>query len=219
MMIKTLRTFAQVMLVVILTVFLSMTISFVSPELGMNLLNNVVNSVPMFEFWVDILVKFDNFDLTNLADIYIKCFFEAMILGLCMTTCKKISDFLHIMRILPFGKILVTFIGVVVGTFVCSIMGDESGLALAAIGMLAVYGMLYLISSILPIHPTLYSIVSLKDFFIIIANSFVSVILMGYIASLHLYIGGSITIYLLISIAVLTIVSLCLLYLIDGFGE
>jgi len=210
------RIFAQVLLVVLITTVLAIFISLSSPSAAEKLVVSVAGAFPFFEIWVDLLSTFHSFELSNVTEIYIDVFFEAIIMGICMVVCKKIADFLHATRILPFGNVLVTFLGVLLGCFICSPLADTEGISSIAVGLIAIYGLLLMISSILPIHKTLSKIITLADILLIIISSLVSVILTGYIAALFLFAGREISLSVLLSIATLTIISLLILYTVDG---
>lgn len=216
---KYIRIFAQVMLVIIFTMVLSVVFAAISPQTGKDFLDNLVTGIPFCDVWVDLLSQYKSFDIGNITDVYIQCFFEATAMGICMNVCKKVTQFFHVTRILPFGEVLVTFVGILVGSLLCSTFGDESGLSLILIGLIVIYGLLIMVSSILPIHKTLSNILSLADILLIIINSLVAVILTGYIAALFLYMDGSIAFSVLISTAVLSIISLLILYTVDGIKD
>lgn len=209
---KYIRMVAQVLLAVIATAFLSVIFAIISPQTGKSFLNNLITSIPILELWVDLLSNYHSFDLANVTNIYLSTFFQSTIMGICMAVCKKTTDFLHITRALPFGNILVTFVGILVGSVLCSSMDSQETISIVAIGLIIIYGLLLMIRSFLP--PL--NILSLKDILIILINSIVAVILIGYVAALYLCAEGSISVSLLIKTAIITIISLLILYTVDG---
>ena len=88
-MIKYIRIFAQVIVAIIGTICFAVILAAFSPETAIEFLNGMISGLPWCDPWVDLLSKFHYFNPAELTDLYIKSFFQATIMGICMTVCKK----------------------------------------------------------------------------------------------------------------------------------
>ncbi|MBR5272740.1 MAG: hypothetical protein IKU25_05030 [Clostridia bacterium] len=167
---------------IIIIVILIAMVPFIAYVLPLDkLLDGMVRGMPIFELWTDIFSTYkQEMDFSNIMYVYTRAFFDAAIMGICITTAKGLVSVKGRFQILP------TFLGLCVGIWVQLLLDMQKTTAFLIYGLLLVIGISLMIKGALPKFK-IFSFVTVME---IIVDSLLATILCGDAIALRMFRSG-----------------------------
>ncbi len=212
---------AQAMLITMIIPMVAVVVELLMPGEIEDFGNSIVTSLPMFDVWYLLLASFIELGEIGLEikalsgaiwGLYIDAFFEATIIGICVSAAKKIHEFLIEYNLAYVGETFLKFLGLIGGLVLCSLIDSDGGIAGVTMGFIVLYVLIYALAFFTPI-PNIFSI---TDILSALLNGLVSVILVGYITVFYLAMNQIGSGMLVLEMAIIAFVSLAILFVIDG---
>ncbi len=185
-------------------------------------LDNFIKGLPIFDVWASLIGNINTFtqgDFTieaigaEIINVYISSFYEATIIGICMSAAEKIYEFLEENKLVDKGEMFFKLLGMIGGMILCLLIDTRSAIIGIAIGLILVIVLLCVLKFLVHIP----DIITVKDILIAIINGLVSVILVGYAAVCYFAMYHKIASFSVVSgMFLISVISVFILYSVDG---
>ncbi len=204
---------AQVLLSMHALLFAALIMSFFSSAGGMKFLDKFITSIPFIDPWLSLITTYSAFSLENIATVFFQTFFEALIIGMCINISDKIADFFHKIGFMPYGKILVTAVGIIFGIFLCSAFDSaKDAVTIITVGFMMIIGIFSMLSSVIILIPKIFTFM---DLLAVLAGGVVAVTLSGYVTALYLFQKSALPFTTVLLFMAVSIATLLILYAVE----
>lgn len=172
---------------------------------------NFLDSIPIFNTWIQLLYNAHTIDTSNLFLIYFTSFFEAIVLGICTHVCVQIHTLSG-----NYGlPIFPTFLGVAIACGLFSLLSVAGAFQLLLYLVIIGFGLWLMLKSLFKTK----RLFSTENILLLVVESLFAVVICGYVVALSLFSEGKLSFGAFFSITLLSIAGAFVTWLVTGFQK